>query len=281
MYFNDSNQKRKFFAAYKQAYANSLSHEQLTKPELIDFGLAADSEVEIELYNKRIERKRIIGGLCLLFVYLVIAVLAYIFYQPYGAMLLVGVAPPFCFLLYFLFYELFAKFFLLHSKTIRLDEYRKRVEKYRDWLEVLKKDFWTKLTGRQFEVEFGKLLRPFFDDVEVTKGSGDGGVDIIIHDKKSTIIVQCKNHKKGIGPEPVRALVGVMSFFQADKAVVVSLGGFTKGAKEFAKSAHGLFLYDLKDVVSLTDDVPLGRIDFAGKLYGPHAHALPLEKNRV
>jgi restriction endonuclease Mrr len=107
-------------------------------------------------------------------------------------------------------------------------------------------------------------LKPFFHTVNLTKGSGDGGVDIIVRDYNNhTYIVQCKAHKHPIGPEPVRALIGVMKDFGAEKAIFIALGGFTPGAKEIS-NRHPLYLMDINDVIKMGDGIESNKLIFAG-----------------
>ena len=104
---------------------------------------------------------------------------------------------------------------------IDLDRYNKQ---NRDW--------WFELSGRKFEEEFSKVLKELGYSVQTTPTSGDGGIDIIATKSGKTTIIQCKAWKNPVGPAPMRELQGVREANQ--DAWMVGLGGFTKGAKEFA-----------------------------------------------
>ena len=124
---------------------------------------------------------------------------------------------------------------------------------YNEWLqseERKKKEYWFTLSGHRFEKEFGKLLENNGYSVSITKGSADGGVDIVAEKSNLTTIIQCKAHKNPIGPATIRELFGVLSSgdFKAESAIVVCLGGFTIGAREFANK-NNIVLWDVADVL--------------------------------
>ncbi|HQE83030.1 MAG TPA: DUF2034 domain-containing protein [Candidatus Hydrogenedentes bacterium] len=113
------------------------------------------------------------------------------------------------------------------------------------------REHWFKLTGHQFEKELGEIFRQLGYETTVTPASGDFGVDIrITREDGKRAIIQCKAHKKPIGPGPVRELFGVLTHEQADKAVLFCLGGFTQGAKDFAKGKP-IELADVNGVIRL------------------------------
>ena len=115
------------------------------------------------------------------------------------------------------------------------------------------KDYWFSLGGHEFEEQMVKILSKYdYKDVLKTKGSGDGGVDIIVtkqNDEK--VFVQCKAHKKPVGPEAVRALFGVMTKYKINEGVVVNLGGFSIGAIDFV-SDQNIRLLDIDDVIRMS-----------------------------
>ena len=47
------------------------------------------------------------------------------------------------------------------------------------------------------------------------------------------LIVQCKNHKPPIGPSVARELYGTLMASDAQRAILASVSGFTKGVNEF------------------------------------------------
>lgn len=99
-------------------------------------------------------------------------------------------------------------------------------------LEEIKKteQFWYNLKPLQFEDEIANLFNKLGFKATRTKGSGDGGVDIILEAFGGLIAIQCKAHKDLIGPNIVRELAGVISRDGYIGGMIVALKGFTSGA---------------------------------------------------
>lgn len=122
---------------------------------------------------------------------------------------------------------------------------------YNYWRDLETVTFWDRLNGYQFEHEVATVFRNAGYDAEVTKGSGDGGVDIILTDGDEKIAVQCKAHSNPVGPSVIRDLYGTMTSGDYTKAILVSKNGFTKGVYEFAmgKPIELLSLNDILEMV--------------------------------
>jgi hypothetical protein len=119
-------------------------------------------------------------------------------------------------------------------------------------------EFWRGLTGRQFEIEFARLLQRLGYSVEHIGGPGDLGVDLYVDTEKGQVLVQCKAHAVTIGPGAVRELYGSLLHAKATEAWLVSLEGFSTAAREFAaEKPIRLLTIDrfLRDTVP-TDDLP-------------------------
>ena len=93
---------------------------------------------------------------------------------------------------------------------------------------------------RQFEYLTGEFFRRNGYEVEVTKGRGDGGIDVIA--KKSDlisgpemIIIQCKQYAETnpIQVETVRAFWATVDDAGATKGVIATTSRLTRGAKEY------------------------------------------------
>ena len=111
-------------------------------------------------------------------------------------------------------------------------------------------EYWLNLSGHQFEKEVAKLYEAHGYDVQVTKGSGDGGIDIFLEKAGRRYGVQCKNHHKAIGPAAIRDLYGTMSHEGLDAGIFIASSGYTKGAKEFAYN-KAITLLDINDVLRM------------------------------
>ena len=101
--------------------------------------------------------------------------------------------------------------------------------------EVLRKreEYWSGLSGLEFERELGNLCERRGYEVSFTPVSGDGGADLILHKDGKTTVVQCKRHKSPASPAVVRELYGTMVHLGADRAILACTGGFTKGVRDF------------------------------------------------
>lgn len=102
-----------------------------------------------------------------------------------------------------------------------------------------------------FERLAQRLLRECgFSDVQVTKRSGDGGIDgtgkLRIQGIFSfNVAFQCKRYKGQVGAPEIREFRGSLGT-NIEKGVVITTGAFTKAAKEEA-SCEGKRLIDLMD----------------------------------
>ena len=87
-------------------------------------------------------------------------------------------------------------------------------------------------------------------------GAGaDGGIDLELHTKDKTIVVQCKRWKtRTVGVELVRELYGAMVGEEAHGAIFVTSGGYTPDAIDFARDKP-IKLLDGRGLVELLKGV--------------------------
>ncbi len=120
--------------------------------------------------------------------------------------------------------------------------------------EVRKKkaSYWFSLGGHEFEEEVSKLFRRTgnFSSVEKTKGSGDGGIDIILTGSDRKFFVQCKAHKSPVGPHVARDLYGAMQSAGVSDGIIINLAGFTQGVRDFIKGKD-ISLFDVNSVIKM------------------------------
>lgn len=113
--------------------------------------------------------------------------------------------------------------------------------------------FWYSLTGWQFEQEVADVFEKNGYKTQVTKGSGDGGVDIIMYKNGLKYIVQCKRYNgHPATPQELRALWGVMDDFNADVAVMVATSGITDMGREFVSNKPNYEVLTLDDIIELS-----------------------------
>jgi len=107
--------------------------------------------------------------------------------------------------------------------------------------------------GHPLAVLFGHLLETMGFKTTVSPPGPDGGIDIIGHKDEfgfeSPIKVQVKSNDGNVGDPAVSALLGKLG--KDDNGVIVTLGGFTKQAKEFAKGKTNLKLIEGDELVDL------------------------------
>ena len=99
------------------------------------------------------------------------------------------------------------------------------------------------LDGFAFEHLLGALFKQMNYKVEVTKGSGDQGADIIISKMGRKTVVQAKCYLNNVSNKAVQEVVAAMKFYNADAGMVVTNSYYTKGAIELAE-ANNIALWD-------------------------------------
>ena len=103
-----------------------------------------------------------------------------------------------------------------------------------------------RLDGPEFEAYVALVLQDNgFKHVQLTKGSGDQGVDITAERNGKTYAIQCKNYEGSVGNFAVQEAYTGAQFYGCDEAVVICPGQFTRGAKELAQHT-GVLLWDGK-----------------------------------
>ena len=100
------------------------------------------------------------------------------------------------------------------------------------------------MEGRDFEFFCADLLQKRgFLDVEVTKGSGDNGVDILAEKDGVSYAIQCKRYDEPVGVKAVQEAYAGRDYYDRMVGVVMSNQYFTKGAVEMARKLK-ILLWD-------------------------------------
>lgn len=87
------------------------------------------------------------------------------------------------------------------------------------------------MNGHKFEYKCARMLRrKGFHHVEVTKKSGDQGVDIIAYKYFSKYAVQCKYYSYPVGNKAVQEVYAGGKYYDCDRCIVMTNGTFTKAA---------------------------------------------------
>jgi hypothetical protein len=116
------------------------------------------------------------------------------------------------------------------------------------------------VTWREFEYLLSKILEEFEYEVELQKGTKDGGIDIIAIKNdhvvgKHKYLIQAKKWKNKVGVEPVQQLAFLREHHNATKACLVTTSSFTSGAWELAKLYP--WQLELRDYDGLLDWIKL------------------------
>jgi len=115
-----------------------------------------------------------------------------------------------------------------------------------------KRSYWEFLDGYEFERSTAEVLQRHQFNPRVTPGSADGGIDIEVTRGGLKGVVQCKAHVACVGPHVVRDLYGVIHHCGASFGSIVSRGGFTRGAVDFARDKPILFL-NVSDLIAMQE----------------------------
>jgi len=93
------------------------------------------------------------------------------------------------------------------------------------------------MSWQQFETLVAEAYRREGYAVEETGGGGpDGGIDLILHKGGGAFLVQCKHWRAfRVGVKEVRELLGLVTAEAAAGGTLVTSGGFTPDAKDFAR----------------------------------------------
>ena len=100
------------------------------------------------------------------------------------------------------------------------------------------------MEGRDFEYFCAELLeKRGFLEVEVTKGSGDNGVDILAEKDGVTYAIQCKRYEESVGVKAVQEAYAGRDYYDRMVGVVMSNQYFTKNAVQMAQKLK-IILWD-------------------------------------
>ena len=100
------------------------------------------------------------------------------------------------------------------------------------------------MEGHDFEYYCADLLKANgFLEVEVTKGSGDFGADILAERDGVTYAVQCKCYDKPIGVKAVQEVYAGRDYYDRMVGVVMTNQYFTQPAVELARKLN-IMLWD-------------------------------------
>lgn len=100
------------------------------------------------------------------------------------------------------------------------------------------------MDGHDYEYFCADVLKHHgYDNVQVTRGSGDQGVDITAERDGIKYAVQCKRYSQAVGNKAVQEIYAGMRFYGCHVGIIMTNNYFTSSAKELAKR-NGIILWD-------------------------------------
>ena len=113
--------------------------------------------------------------------------------------------------------------------------------------------------GLEFESFVGELLKSIgYSGVQVTKSSGDQGVDVVAHKDGKKYAIQCKNYSSPLNNKPIQEVTTGKAVYGCDVGVVLTNSTFNESAVE-AANATGTLLWDRRTLQKMLDQSPFSR----------------------
>ncbi len=110
------------------------------------------------------------------------------------------------------------------------------------------------MEGHDFEVYCSRLLRMRgFDQVEVTRGSGDFGADILAEKEGVTYAIQCKRYEGLVGVKAVQEAYAGRGYYDRMVGAVLTNQYFTKPAMEAAGKLK-ILLWDREYLMAMIEE---------------------------
>lgn len=110
------------------------------------------------------------------------------------------------------------------------------------------------MEGHAFEVFCAELLEQHgFQEVEVTRGSGDFGIDVLAQKDGVTYAVQCKRYQSPVGVEAVLRTYGGRDYYGCMVGAVMTNQYFTEPAVKAAQKLH-ILLWDRGYLDSMVEE---------------------------
>lgn len=99
------------------------------------------------------------------------------------------------------------------------------------------------MTPIEFERCCAEYLRLRGWRSELTRTSGDQGIDVLARKGGTAVVLQCKLHSQPVGNKAVQEALAGKAYAGAHFAAVVSNQGYTKAARELSGKSGVLLLH--------------------------------------
>ena len=107
------------------------------------------------------------------------------------------------------------------------------------------------MSGEEFERYVATLLwANGFSNVQITKASGDYGVDILASKDGERYAIQCKRYAKNVGVKPVQEVYAGASMYGATRCAVITNVYFSDNGRTLANKL-GVELWDRSDLMRM------------------------------
>lgn len=99
------------------------------------------------------------------------------------------------------------------------------------------------MSGQEFEKFIAELFSKMGFETEVTKATGDQGIDVIASKNGDKIGIQAKCYSGTVGNSAIQEAVAGKNYYRLDKAMVITNNLFTDAAQQLAR-ANSIVLWD-------------------------------------
>jgi len=242
--------KRDIQSIVKQANLQYNPPKITKEPKLEDYGLSEKLIIDDKEKSKKINKSKNILFLSVLIISFII--FAILNCKNINDFVIYSILWFLCGYPILFFIYVFLSIEKKSNIKILLEKYETDKSAWHYWQNKKKNDYWFSLSGHEFEYKLANLYKSLGYKAEVTKGSGDAGIDIILEKDGEKICVQCKAHKKPVGPAIVRELYGSMFSSGFNQGILVCLGGFTSGVYDFVLDKP-IKLVDVDDILKMAN----------------------------
>lgn len=116
---------------------------------------------------------------------------------------------------------------------------------------AVKEEKMRQISGYEYEVFCANYLAKHgYKDVQVTRMSGDQGIDIIARRHGKWYGIQCKYYSGPVGNKAVQEAYTGARYHECDRAMVITNTYFTDSAEELAESTDVELMYWMQPVPS-------------------------------
>ena len=141
------------------------------------------------------------------------------------------------------------------EKAAQKSQEQQRIRKAKEQEEklLLSNNNFDAMTGEEFEAYCALLLvKNGFNSAEVTKASGDQGIDVLAKKDGISYGIQCKCYSSDIGNKAVQEVFAGRRYYDCHVAVVLTNRYFTQSAKSLAKK-NSVVLWDRDKLMELVN----------------------------